>query len=332
MPTPADTPAMSDWHDELRERGSVITLRPIAIPVIWIAIVLSLLVHLTALLEWLPKLKPLTADAPGTSEKDPASTPIVARLGTPAPRPAEPPSAPQAPSAASQPTPPPRAPPVVIAQRPRVERPPTPPVVSAPQPRSVPPPEPAPQPEVRPPPPPLTRPPEPQQLPQPQPPMGGDLASYIASRRRARGASEASGSPDGAQTESETARRERIVASNLASVNTPTFNDGPKNSGGVFQILRIGYDDAEFAFFGWNREIKRRANMRIEVRRTADDADIRHAIVRKMMAIIREYEQEDFTWESVRLGRNIRLSARQRDNADLESFLMLEFFTGAQAR
>ena len=72
MPTPADTPAMSDWHDELRERGSVITLRPIAIPVIWIAIVLSLLVHLTALLEWLPKLKPLTADAPGRSWRDSA--------------------------------------------------------------------------------------------------------------------------------------------------------------------------------------------------------------------------------------------------------------------
>ena len=99
----------------------------------------------------------------------------------------------------------------------------------------------------------------------------------------------------------------------------------------ILSTLAILLEDL-FAFFGWNREIKRRANMRIEVRRTADDADIRHAIVRKMMAIIREYEQEDFTWESVRLGRNIRLSARQRDNADLESFLMLEFFTGAQAR
>lgn len=115
-------------------------------------------------------------------------------------------------------------------------------------------------------------------------------------------------------------------------MNTPTFNDGPKNSGGIFQIQRVGYDDAEFTFFGWNRDIKRRASMRIEVRRTADDADIRHAVVRKMIAIIREYEVEDFTWESVRLGRNIRLSARQRDNADLENFLMLEFFTGPQAR
>jgi hypothetical protein len=51
-----------------------------------------------------------------------------------------------------------------------------------------------------------------------------------------------------------------------------------------------------------------------------------------MIAIIREYEVEDFTWESLRLGRNVRLSARPRDNADLENFLMLEFFTGAQAR
>jgi hypothetical protein len=45
-----------------------------------------------------------------------------------------------------------------------------------------------------------------------------------------------------------------------------------------------------------------------------------------MIAIIREYEVEDFTWESLRLGRSVRLSARQRDNADLEAFLMREFF------
>jgi len=316
-----------DWHDELRERGSVITLRPIAIPVIWIAILLSLLVHVTALLEWLPKLHPVTADAPGTSEKDPASTPIVARLGNPVAPPAEASSAPQAPSAESRPSPE-RTPPVIARPRPRVERPVSPPVTPAPAPFAFPPPDPSPPPEARAPPRPVTPAPEPQ----PQPPIAGDLASYIASRRRARGASEASGSPDGAQTEDETARRDRIVASNLASVNTRTFNDGPKNSGGIFQILRIGYDEAEFAFFGWNRDIKRRANMKIEVRRAADDVDIRHAIVRKMIAIIREHEVEDFTWESLRLGRNVRLSARQRDNAELENFLMLEFFTGPQAR
>ena len=63
-----------------------------------------------------------------------------------------------------------------------------------------------------------------------------------------------------------------------------------------------------------------------------DDVDIQHAIVRKMIAIIREYEVEDFTWESLRLGHDVRLSARLRDTAELEAFLMREFFEGPSAR
>ncbi len=57
-----------------------------------------------------------------------------------------------------------------------------------------------------------------------------------------------------------------------------------------------------------------------------DNGDIRHAVVRKMIAIIREYEVKDFVWESPRLGRNITLSARLEDNAELEAFMMREFF------
>ncbi len=316
-------PPTSDWHDELRERGSVITLRPIVIPVLWIALLLSLLVHLAALWEWLPKLNPIAAE-PGLNDKAAASAPIIARLGVPAPKPAEAPSAPQAPAVEARPTPPPQPPPPQPPRprpRPRVERPPPPLATPAPSPLVVPAPPPpeAPPAVAR-----ATPPPTP--VPAPPPATGGDLSSYIASRRRARGDPETSGSPDGAPVESDIARRDRIVASNLASVNSQPFNEGPRNSGGVFQIIRVGYDDAEFAFFGWNRDIKRRANMRIEVRRGADDPDIQHAIVRKMIAIIREYEVEDFTWESLRLGRNVRLSARQRDTAELEAFLMREFF------
>ncbi|MEO5784140.1 MAG: hypothetical protein ABIS17_01340 [Casimicrobiaceae bacterium] len=327
---------MNDWHDELRQRRSVITLRPIAIPVLWLALALSLLVHLTALWEWLPRLDPLLPQAPGTSEKSPASTPIVARLGNPqppasAPPPSPPPAVATPPPAPVEPRPRPPRPPPVIARTPRVERPVVPPAAQSPL--SVPPPD-VPPAEARfpPPAPPVAAPRPPPPEPSPQPPIAGDLASYIASRRRARGASEPAGTADGAPTDTETERRDRIVASNLASVNTRNFNDGPKNSGGVFQIVRIGYDDAEFAFFGWNRDIKRRANMRIEVRRSSDDADVRHAVVRKMISIIREYEVEDFTWESLRLGRNVRLSARQRDTAELEAFLMREFFEGPAAR
>jgi hypothetical protein len=144
-----------------------------------------------------------------------------------------------------------------------------------------------------------------------------DLASYVAARRQARGEP-----ADG--VEDDTARRDRLVARNLASVNAPALG-ASRNTGGLFQVTRLGYDDAEFTFFGWHSEIKRRAQQRIEVRR-GSERDIRVAVVRRMIAIIREYEQEDFTWRSSRLGRDIRLSARVSDSAGLEDFLMREFF------
>ena len=45
-----------------------------------------------------------------------------------------------------------------------------------------------------------------------------------------------------------------------------------------------------------------------------------------MIEIIGDYEKGDFIWESHRLGRNVTLSARQRDTAGLEDFLMQDFF------
>jgi hypothetical protein len=168
-------------------------------------------------------------------------------------------------------------------------------------------------------------PPEPRPAtPTPGPSIPGDLASYIAARRRARGEPEPSASPDASAGDSDTARRDRIVASNLAALNTPTFNE-PKNSGGIFQIRRLGYDDAEFTFFGWSNEIKRRTSQKIEVRR-GDLSDIRVAVIRKMIEIIRQYEQEDFSWNSQRLNRVVMLSARPSDSAGLEEFMMQEFF------
>ncbi len=93
----------------------------------------------------------------------------------------------------------------------------------------------------------------------------------------------------------------------------------------MFQITQLSSDAAEFTFFGWNRDIKRRASQRIDVRR-GPNGDIRIAVVRKMIAIIREYEQEDFTWRSNRLARDVTLSARAADNEGLEQFMMREFF------
>jgi hypothetical protein len=105
----------------------------------------------------------------------------------------------------------------------------------------------------------------------------------------------------------------------------PTFGDDPKRGGGMFQLRRIGSDDAEFYFNGWNQDIGRVSRQLIEVRR-GTNPDIRAAVVRRIIAIIRAQEPGDFVWVSRRLGRQIALSARPGDNAGLEDFMMREFF------
>ncbi|MDB5808173.1 MAG: hypothetical protein JWN94_295 [Betaproteobacteria bacterium] len=128
--------------------------------------------------------------------------------------------------------------------------------------------------------------------------------------------------------EDDRTRANRIAAANLAT-KKQTFGYDPSQGGGVFQIVRINYLDAEFLFFGWNKDIRRNTKQLIEVPK-GNNADTRIAVVRKMIAIIREHEEGDFLWESQRLGRNLTLSARARDNASLEQFMMLEFFEDPQ--
>ena len=48
------------------------------------------------------------------------------------------------------------------------------------------------------------------------------------------------------------------------------------------------------------------------------DGDVELAIVRRMIALIREHYTGDFNWESQRLGRVVVLSAAPADNAELE--------------
>ena len=162
------------------------------------------------------------------------------------------------------------------------------------------------------------------------------MAAGIEARRQSRGdlAPPAPPAPLRPQVaEDENRRRDRIVAENLGSQRAPTFGQEPRGGGGIFQVdpAHVYYDYADFTFYGWNRNIKRNTSQLIEVRK-GNASDIRVAVVRKMIAIIREYEQEEFRWDSSRLGRTITLSARQRDNAGLEEFMMNEFFEDYQRR
>jgi len=157
----------------------------------------------------------------------------------------------------------------------------------------------------------------------PAPGAPGDLAAYIEARRRER--EPAAAAPAAKPAESEQERDNRQVATNLGFNRVPTFGAGRKTGGGIFQLSTVRYDSAEFFFFGWNKLIRRNAQQMIEVRR-GDNASIELAVVRRMIAIIREQTPDDFIWESVRQNLEVTLSARPADNAGLEEFLLKEFF------
>jgi hypothetical protein len=276
---------MNDRIDVFRNRSD-----GLVVPKIWVAIALSILMHIAALWE----LPPISVQLPGLGEESDKRPSLSIRLMPPGPPPAllqpapEPvPQAPRAkvvpPKAASRQAPP--APPVITREKPAPDAP------------SVP-------------------------APQPAPPMAGDMASYIEAQRRAR---DTPAPPAPSAAENDEARRQRIIAGNLGSSREQAFGYDPSRGGGVFQIQSMSLDYAEFLFHGWNKDVGRNTKQLIEVRR-GNNSDIRMAVVRRMISIIRDYEKEDFLWVSRRLGHSVTLSARARDNAGLEEFMLREFF------
>ena len=78
---------MVHWHDAARRTGNVVT-----IPTIWLAFLLSLLVHIAAMWEFLPRLQALSGRAIDTSK---VGEPLAVRLAAapavpPTPQPAPP--------------------------------------------------------------------------------------------------------------------------------------------------------------------------------------------------------------------------------------------------
>ncbi len=102
---------------------------------------------------------------------------------------------------------------------------------------------------------------------------------------------------------------------------------GKDNVGGLFQVRKVGYRDAEFVFYGWSERSRRNSTRLITVEQ-GSYADIQTALIKKVIAIIREEKKGDFVWQSTYLGQPITLSAKPQDNTELEQFLMREFFPG----
>jgi hypothetical protein len=107
---------------------------------------------------------------------------------------------------------------------------------------------------------------------------------------------------------------------------------GDGGAGGVFQILRIGARTASFAFNGWRGGNSSRVRREVYEVDAGPDGDVELAMIRKMIALIREDYPGDFRWESRRQGRVITLSAAPENTAELEDFLMREFFDAPARR
>jgi len=151
-------------------------------------------------------------------------------------------------------------------------------------------------------------------------PQANDLLAYLNARRQQRQAQEmAEKSPStDANIQDRLVpeqKRDEIIARNLQQEGT----------NGLFQIREIVGDSAQFTFRGWQQN-GRNTRFEIVTVLAGPNETIERAIVRKMIAIIREHYSGDFNWQSQKYGRIIVLSARPQDNQALEDFMIQEFF------
>jgi hypothetical protein len=146
-----------------------------------------------------------------------------------------------------------------------------------------------------------------------------DMASYVAQQRAKREAAESDAARQNAtavaaeQGLTEEQKRDERIKNNLKS-----------GTNGIFSIQRLEAKSASFSFKGWTDY----SNVKLKFYdvEASNGEDVRLVMIRRMIAIIREHYDGDFPWESHRLGRTITKSARQEDSAELEDFLMQEFF------
>jgi hypothetical protein len=152
-----------------------------------------------------------------------------------------------------------------------------------------------------------------------------DMTASIEARRRARG-QDTSEQPG---EESEKDRGTRLALANIAAANGKSQGNDSNDSGGVFSVTDKTFNSAQVKFKGWNPSFKRRwlTQARVEL---GLERDIETAVVKKMIELIRKEKTGDFEWDSHRLQRVVKMSARVEDTAELEAFLFKEMFPGYQ--
>ncbi|HPX87837.1 MAG TPA: hypothetical protein PL133_01085 [Methylophilaceae bacterium] len=147
-----------------------------------------------------------------------------------------------------------------------------------------------------------------------------DMASYVRQQQAKRNALEA----DAARQNAEAIAREQGPSAEQLR-DERIKNNFKSGTNGIFEITSLSSRRATFSFKGWTNDYSNARRQFFEVEASGGQ-DVRLVMVKKMIALIREHYQGDFNWDSQRLGRTIVKSARLEDNAELEEFLMMEFF------
>ena len=149
-----------------------------------------------------------------------------------------------------------------------------------------------------------------------------------AARERRRAAEEAAARENAeARMASREPSREDIAMANIQRSLQAGRND---RTGGLFQVTHKGVRTGTFIFRGWTPGQRNFPQQTFEVD-AGPDGDVERALVRRMIELIRTHYSGDFNWESHRLGRVVVKSARKEDSAELEAFLMKEFFGDEEA-
>ncbi|MFI4939258.1 MAG: hypothetical protein ACHP7O_02755 [Burkholderiales bacterium] len=103
-------------------------------------------------------------------------------------------------------------------------------------------------------------------------------------------------------------------------------SNGPS---GVFEVTKVGSRYGEFQFIGWHRDS---GNLHEYYSVDAGDGgNVRLALVKKVIEVIRKHKSGSFEFQSWRLGHVVLMSARPEDNDALEQFLMKELFEDERA-
>lgn len=156
----------------------------------------------------------------------------------------------------------------------------------------------------------------------PPPPDVTDMSQMVEAARRRRGAVESQPSES---AESEDAKAKARAMANIMGAQGRNAAGEREDSGGIFDVKNQTFNSADLKFRGWNTNFKRRWLSQVKVE-LGSEIDIENAVVTKMIELIRKEKTGDFEWESHRLGRVVKMSARKEDEAELRAFLLKEMY------